>query len=312
MHSPGGMARLLLEVAAISSVPGGHQHAASWALKSREALVHCTNTTDCTVEIQAALSNPALDHIIIPSAPTPWNTLPLILTRSNVVVTLQHGAVLQAKRGFYRGGGDTLLTIQSVDNVTIFGQGASLRMWRVDYANVSRGYNHSENRMGLTLKGVSNLTLTGLTIAETGGDGIFLRWATDVVIRDVVTDGAYRNGLSVISATNLLVDGCTFANTGSPYSGKSLIVSQIVPPSESVRIPIRPILTVLVRGAGTGRWNGGGQLTPMNGGCALPNLPYFPYRIHSYLRIIIKYRAIDIGRSRAPVSTWNLSGRPSF
>lgn len=246
MHSSGGMARVLLVVAAISSVLGGHQHAASWALKSREALVHCTNTTDCTVEIQAALSNPALDHIIIPSASTPWNTLPLILTRSNVVVTLQHGAVLQAKRGFYRGGGDTLLTIQSVDNVTIFGRGASLRMWRVDYTNVSRGYNHSENRMGLTLKGVSNLTLTGLTIAETGGDGIFLRWATDVVIRDVVTDGAYRNGLSVISATNLLVDGCTFANTGSPYSGNPLIVSQFVPSSESVRIPIKPILTILV------------------------------------------------------------------
>jgi hypothetical protein len=78
----------------------------------RAATVQCQNTTDCTTEIQAALSNPKLQHITIPSGKSPWNTLPLVLSRSNVVLILEPGLILQARRGFYRGGGDVLLTVQ--------------------------------------------------------------------------------------------------------------------------------------------------------------------------------------------------------
>ena len=39
---------------------------------------------------------------------------------------------------------------------------------------------------------------SGLEIAETGGDGVYLRWAKDISMGGVTTQGAYRNGLSVI------------------------------------------------------------------------------------------------------------------
>lgn len=112
------------------------------------------------------------------------------------------------------------------------GEGAGLRMWRADYANSSH-YNHSEYRHGLVLSKVTGATITGLEIAELGGDGIYLRWIANVVIQGVTTDGAYRNGLSVIGANGLQVHSCRFLRTGN-----------------------------------TGAKNGGETLTPMNGGTA--------------------------------------------
>ena len=64
-----------------------------------------------------------------------------------------------------------------------------------------------------------------------GGDGIYLNDVTNAVIRNLTTHGAYRNGLSVIGARGLLVENCTFANTGN-----------------------------------IGRYNGGDKLTQSNGG----------------------------------------------
>ena len=53
------------------------------------------------------------------------------------------------------------------------------------------------------------------------------------VIKNVTTDGAFRNGLSIIYAVDLLVENCTFRATG-----------------------------------GQGKYNGGELLTPANGGTA--------------------------------------------
>jgi hypothetical protein len=58
----------------------------------------------------------------------------------------------------------------NIDNVTIVGYGARLRMWRADYAKPP--YTKGEWRAGLRLAGVRNVTVLGLEISHTGGDGI--------------------------------------------------------------------------------------------------------------------------------------------
>jgi hypothetical protein len=45
--------------------------------------VRCSNTTDCTEPLQAALFNPSAAHVIVPYIGRPWNTRPLILNRSS-------------------------------------------------------------------------------------------------------------------------------------------------------------------------------------------------------------------------------------
>ena len=75
--------------------------------------------------------------------------------------------------------------------------------------------------MGLAIYGASNISVDNLLIQETGGDGIYVGSIEGGVIRNVVTDGAYRNGMSIIRAIDLLVEDCQFLNTGNTgrYNG---------------------------------------------------------------------------------------------
>ena len=110
--------------------------------------------------------------------------------------------------------------IEGTSNVVLQGPGC-IRMWREDYANLSM-YSKAEWRAGLSLGGNSNLTVKHLSIANTGGDGNYVNGLKDSWLHNVTTTGAYRNGLSVISAENLLVDHSSFLDTGHfPWSAST-------------------------------------------------------------------------------------------
>ena len=100
-----------------------------------------------------------------------------------------------------------------VSNVTIVGWGATWRMRRADYAD-NRTYTHSEWRAGLVLTHASDIHIVGLTITDTGGDGIYIIRSRNLLIDSVVLERCYRQGLSVIAATDMLVTNSTFSNTG--------------------------------------------------------------------------------------------------
>ena len=100
-------------------------------------------------------------------------------------------------------------------------------MWQDDYTGGS--YPASTSRTGIALYSYYNFTISGLTIKDTGGDGLYIskdpfRSGTisyDITVQDVVFDNAYRNGISVITADKLLIDGCIVTNTSgeSPEAG---------------------------------------------------------------------------------------------
>ena len=166
----------------------------------------CRNQTDCTDELQQALDDASSSRVTIKHAEgRKWITRPLTLKRSNVAVAIESGVVLQARRGFFHGAHDCLLTIEGASNVSLQGPG-SIRMWREDYANLSLGYTKGEWRSGLHLTSSSNVTVKHLTISNTGGDGVYVKVLTDSRLHNITTTGAYRNGLSIISAENLLID----------------------------------------------------------------------------------------------------------
>jgi hypothetical protein len=197
-----------------------------------EMTIKCTNVTDCTEPLQRALDDPAARRIIVPRQPVVWQTRPLLLNRSNVELRLEPGVVLQARRGFFHGRSACLLRIGDAHNITISGAGAFMRMWRVDYCN-EKLYSKAEWRSGIEVFDSHNVSISGVSIAETGGDGILLDNCTGCLVRNVTTSGAFRNGMSVISAVDLLVEGCLFSQTGAK-----------------------------------GRWNGGDTLTTKNGSTA--------------------------------------------
>ena len=94
-------------------------------------------------------------------------------------------------------------------------------MWKSDYRNASL-YKRGEWRCGVDLCGSTSVTVANLTIADTGGDGVYVgasklasdtfeTGCNDILLQGVVTDGAYRNGLSLISGDNVLIQNCQFA-----------------------------------------------------------------------------------------------------
>ena len=179
---------------------------------------------DSTEAIQAAFDSGAAE-VVIPAMPSPWIVRPLNL-RSDQVVTLESGTVLLAKEGEFLGGGDSLLTARDVENLVIRGNGGALRMRKRDY--LKPPYQKAEWRMGLSLRGCRDVVVEGLRIESSGGDGIYVdgggtrRYCENVVIRDVICDDNHRQGMSVISAKNLVVEDSQFVNTWGTAPGAGI------------------------------------------------------------------------------------------
>ena len=190
------------------------------------------NPEDATETLQAAIDSGA-KRVIVPNMRTDWIVRPMRLA-GNQELIFERGTVISAKRGEYRGGGDSMFTAQDIENLTIRGYGATFRMWKQDYISGlvlehldwHRWYGQyakAEWRMTLSIRGSKNVNVSGLTLKDSGGDGIYVdggkerRASENVVLRDIVCDNHYRQGISVISAENLTVENCEFSNTwGTP------------------------------------------------------------------------------------------------
>lgn len=180
---------------------------------------------DSTEALNLALSDPMVSTLIVDKPLDPaagWTTQSLFITRNDLTVIFQDGVLLQAREGYFRtvdGDQASLLTLFKVRNVSLIGEGnATLRMRRADYTNASMGYTeHSEWRHGINLLHVRDIRIKGLRVEDTGGDGIYVLGESDIHISDCVLNSNFRQGMSVINASNLLVERTTFSNTdGTP------------------------------------------------------------------------------------------------
>ena len=200
-----------------------------------------SNATDATEILQAALSSNA-SYLLIDDIGRPWIVRPLFLSKvTDMVVELQPRVHILARQDFFHGNQDSLLQISQAKNLTINGNGALLQMRRDDYAQPPRGtcptcrnYSKAEWRCGIWLQQSDGVTLRGLNVIESGGDGIFIRGGSlgradpipslNTHVVDCVFDRNYRQGMSVISAINLTVHNTIFSNTAgtAPAAGVDL------------------------------------------------------------------------------------------
>ncbi len=179
---------------------------------------------DSTAQLQAAIDS-GVPKLIVDKMAGPWIVTPLTLV-SDQDILFEEGVELLAKRGEYLSKNATLVTASNKENVTLTGYGATFRMWQEDYDDPAK-YDRAEWRHCLSIRSSSNIEVYGLTLTESGGDGIYLGTATagvtnkDIIIKDVVCDKNYRQGISVITAENLLIESCTLTNTGgtAPMAG---------------------------------------------------------------------------------------------
>ncbi len=231
------------------------------ALPTRPQEVRATqwgfDPDDSTKSIQSAIDSGAR-RVVIENTGKPWIVTPIRLASDQEIV-FDKGVVLQAKRGAFRAKNDCLLSAASGENITLTGYGATLRMWKEDY---QKEYEKSEWRHALSLRSCSNVRILGLTITQSGGDGIYLGAAQagvpcrDVVIRDVVCDGNHRQGISVISAENLLIENCILKNTAGTAPQAGIDFEPNRPDERLANCVMRNCVSENNRGCGYAFWLG--------------------------------------------------------
>jgi lysophospholipase L1-like esterase len=178
---------------------------------------------DATRFLQGAVDSGA-KTVVVPYMGTEWVVTPIRL-RSNLELIFEPGVVVLARKGAFRGRGDSLFSAADAGNLALRGYGATLRMHKKDYQ--AAPYTKAEWRMVLDLQGCRRVRIEGLRLESSGGDGIYLGatsrlpYCEDVVIRDVVCHDHHRQGISVIGAVNLLIENCVLSNTGgtAPQAG---------------------------------------------------------------------------------------------
>ncbi|OGV68561.1 MAG: hypothetical protein A2283_20105 [Lentisphaerae bacterium RIFOXYA12_FULL_48_11] len=202
---------------AIKEVQAGQRHVARaewWGF----------DPADSTRALQSAIDS-GVRKLIVGNMGQPWVVDKIQLAGDQEIV-FEKGTVVQARRGAFKGKADSLFTASLKQNITLTGYGAALRMWRQDYDDPAQ-YEHAEWRHTLSIRSCSNVKVLGLTLAESGGDGIYLGVAKkgitnkDIQIKDVICVDHYRQGISVISAENLLIEKCILKNTAgtAPMAG---------------------------------------------------------------------------------------------
>jgi len=185
---------------------------------------------DSTEYIQAAIDS-GVRKVVVPYVGADWIVRPLRL-RGNIEILFEPGVLVLAKKGEFKGKGDSLFTASNASDIVLRGYGATLRMRKEDYR--SDAYEKAEWRMALDFMGCRGIRIEGLRLESSGGDGIYLGatekrpYCADVVIRDVVCHDNHRQGISVIGAENLLIENCILSNTGgtSPQAGIDLEPNQ--------------------------------------------------------------------------------------
>ena len=115
------------------------------------------------------------------------------------------------------GTNDHLLNVNA-QNVTIVGAGATTSIFHMLKAQYTSG----EWRHCLDIENASNVTVSGISCNDSGGDGVYLRASTYVTIEDSIFNNNRRQGSSITGQLNhvyYLRDHFTNTNGTAPQSG---------------------------------------------------------------------------------------------
>jgi len=128
------------------------------------------NSEDATSVLRDAINSGA-GKIIIPymGAGSKWLSGPLLLdSLSDTEIVLEPGVILEAKHKAFPDKYTSFITLHGCSNIKITGPGAEIRMRKRDYTD------ESEWRHGISILSSQHITVQGIIISETGGDGIYI------------------------------------------------------------------------------------------------------------------------------------------
>ncbi|MDM8008428.1 MAG: nucleoside hydrolase [Phycisphaerae bacterium] len=214
--------------------------------------------SDSTAYLQKAIDS-KVKRLILDRQASPWITRPLTGV-SNQEIVFEAGVELVAMEGAFLAKSDCLLSFRECDNVVLrgdrsdAGKSGLIRMRKQDYQ--SAPYEKSEWRHGVVFLGCRNVLVQDVTIEKTGGDGIYLGAGSNktpnrkVTIRRVDCNANHRQGISVITAEDLLIEECRLRNTDGTDPKAGIDFEPNVPTDSLVNCVLRRC--VAESNAGTG------------------------------------------------------------
>lgn len=105
------------------------------------------------------------------------------------------------------------------DNIHICGSGTIIGD-KAEHTGTSGEWGH-----GINICNCSNVTVDGIKILDCWGDSVYIGYQADfadsIILRNLTLDGSRRQGISITSAKNVLVDNCIIKNINgtAPRSG---------------------------------------------------------------------------------------------
>ena len=192
---------------------------------------------DATAAFLAALKSNS-DTIIIDKKSSDWFVKPLSISNlSNKVLYFEEGVVFRAKPGAYGNSTDRLFELRNAVNVHIIGYGATFKMEKSEYTS-------GEWRHAISLRESSNISIKGLKILDSGGDGIYIAgnnagtYSKDILIEDVESLNNRRQGISIISVDHLEVYNSNFSDTKGSLPEAGLDIEPNTPEDRIVNVLI--------------------------------------------------------------------------
>jgi hypothetical protein len=217
---------LPLVVAALS-LAGAKAQAADFTVA-----VDPASPNDHTAVIQAALDNDNYTRVILPYRSAGWITRPLNMGTAGQELWIKGSGStpgkLVAKYGYpnFQNTHDCLINMTTAGcKINGYSNGvdktsgmATLEMFKSSYT-AANGYTTGEWRHTVRIF-QNNSTVKGVILKNSGGDGIYHDQGVGTRIKDVISDGSNRNGISIIKADDLEIRDSTFKNTsGSATTG---------------------------------------------------------------------------------------------
>lgn len=177
-----------------------------------------------------------IDTLVIDKKKTPWIFGPITLKSvHHKVILFEFGVEIVAKKNAFPRKTDALWKFLDCKNITIKGNHSILRMNKDEYTD-------GEWRHVIRLRGCENISISNLTLRDSGGDGIAIGrskkvwFSKNIHLDNLQCINNRRQGISITSAEDVWVNNSCFADTIGTAPGAGVDIEPNVPEERIVNV----------------------------------------------------------------------------
>lgn len=176
---------------------------------------------DAGTALKRAMAS-SYDTIILDKRPEGWTFGPTrIKGARNKILLIEEGVEIKAKQNAFLKSNDALFQFIQCEGIEIIGNKVTITMNKEEYTE-------GEWRHGISLREVKDFIIKDLTICNSGGDGIYIAglargsFSKNVLLERIHSINNKRQGISIISGSNIKISDCVFSDTKGTLPGAGL------------------------------------------------------------------------------------------